>query len=429
MPPKRSKSKGKEEKPTKAAAQQAVMEEAAKEAEKMYLKHEEERRQIEKVDKKQSDFYLLDSSVEKERLSKERELFQALRKSMTEDEALAFREYYKHLEWEQVPSASNLPDVNSEAEINTFLSAWKDEQTAFDQFLPETQVYISRDLMNEMEAPKLRFYRGENSIPAAKQKTLLDAQFQQCIDAYRLTEAIKVARDKAISTLASAAVQRHNQNLQNVFDQIQRTMDFLSIQLLLYYDRVIDAQDGETYMRMRPEETPIIKFGQWIKVREITRSFISLLFPDLDIRLDPKSNANPKLPKALGLSKEDVSLRVVQYSFDPFSAYSAAGKEYYALNCTIKADLISFSGRPTQQGQWLMRSETTDSHSLKIESYPPQNSEARAEDPSFRLSFDVPTSICVRTGTLVVGKWLEATKEWEPCTHTTLTCNSPVVRE
>ncbi|EPY23294.1 hypothetical protein STCU_07775, partial [Strigomonas culicis] len=422
MPPKPAggKSKGKNEPVKKLNPQQVALETATTTAQKMYKDHEKERLQAEKKDKAQRDYYHLDATVERERLKLEKEKSKSLHKEIVPEEALAFKEYEKHLRWKEIPTFVHLPNVRSEAEINTFLSVWRDEQERFEQFTPETVVFSSKDFENGNGIVRLRFLRGEQTMPALQCQKMVQSQFTQCLQAYELVEAIQRSRDvaAAASTGDAALVAFHNTNLTLVYEQILRTLDFVSVQLLLHHDVLITGGDGETFTQMVPENNPILKYGFWIKIHEMTRSFTSLLFPDIDVRLDPRANTQPKLPKAMGLSRENVAVRVLQLSFDTHCGHSAVGKEFYALNCSFKADVVSFSDRPTKQGPWTLRSETERSHRLNVEDYPPRTAEARTEDPAFRISFEVPSNIVIRTGSLIVGKWVEETCEWEPITHT-----------
>lgn len=420
MPPKRTAGKDAVQKPKskKAQAQQAAIEQALGDAQKLYKQHEQERVLTEKADTVDRYHFQLDATVEKDRLSKEMKLYKEVRKQYLDEEQLAFSELNKHMAWKNVPYASRLPDIHKESEINTFLTVWKDTQTSCAKVTPETTVFISSKESNATAPSRKLFIRGEQGIPSAKRRSIINEELNRCLEAYRLVSAIKEDREK-LENIAVAGKRDYNGSLCKVYEQIMSTLDFITVSTLMYYDAIIDDPEGETLMKMKPEQDPVIKYGLWVKVKEMTRSFTSLVFQELEIRMDPKSAALPRLPKVMGLSKENVAVRVIQLAFDPYSGYDFSGKEYYALDCTLKVNLLNFTDRPAESGEWVMRSETEDSYLLHYESYPPRSIESRVEDPAFRISFDVPHTLVIRQPTLLIGKWSDEKKEWELCSHTT----------
>lgn len=412
MPPKvRQDSKPKSK---KAAAHMAVMEKATADGQKMFKQHEIQRVKDEHSDKTTRDRTMLDITIEKDRLRKDIELLAVTLADTFEEERLAFDEHEKHLRWKRVPVASRLPDVDKECEINTFLSVWREKEEEHGHYKGDTVVIASRG-PNDISYAKL-FIRPEQGLPASKQVSFVDEELHRCLEAYQLCEFIKEARDRAWGNPESIA--HYNASLCRVYDQVLRALDTITINALMYYDIVIGDTETETIMKLTPEDQPIFKYGLWVKIKEMTRSFTSLVFPDIEVRLDPKSNANPKLPKMLGLSKENVAVRAMQTAFDPKCGFNNTGKEYYALNCTLQISLLNFSDRPKKAGEWLIRGQTELSHELHEQEYPPRKTEARTEDPMFRVSFDVPSTLVIRQPSLLIGKWVPETLEWEPCSHT-----------
>lgn len=449
MPPKTQKA-DKNAKPKKVSAQQQALDQAVVDAKKLLKQHEVQRVQAEREDKAQRDAFLLDATLEKQRLGKERDQYVAAIAHLREEEQLAYKEYEKHVGWRHVPDASRLPDVHKEGDINAFLGLWKEEEAALDAYAPETTVIASNsgpaasnNALSTMSAGgtvphHFLFLRGEQKVSATKRRAMIDEELHRCLEAYELTKAIERERDQTVlvacdgdgggsgaggvrpTSATTVSSDNYAETLSKVHDQILHALDVVTINTLLYYDEVLeDTTDGETLMKSVPADSPLLKLGIWVKVKDVTRSFTSLVFPSLEIRLDPKALTLPKLPKALGLSKENVAVRVVQLAFDPHCGCSSKGKEYYALNCTFKVDLLSFSHRPHENGAWRMRAETQEEHELHCEPYPPLSLESRSEDPSFRISFEVPPTLVIRQPTLLVGKWMESKEEWEPCSHTT----------
>ncbi|CAG9582289.1 conserved hypothetical protein [Leishmania major strain Friedlin] len=421
MPPK---AKAAEPKPKskKALALQAAIDQSTKEAQKTYKQHEQLRTKADQVEKSQREYLLLDETVARERIKEEKKRYRAAVADLRMEEQLAFATYIKHDHWEHISEASRLPNVHSEADINDFLSSWKKRQETNDRYEPDT-VVIASHAPNSTEDAKLLFIRGEQRLPPQKRRALMREELLQCYDAYELAEKIKDDRDTYTSIGSTAASQKPMpwaSVLQEVYLQLRATFDFVSTQTLLFYDQMIDSADGETVMRTVSAANPVIKFGLWVKTKDVTRSFTSLAFPEIEVRLDPKQNSQPKLPKMLGLSKENIAVRAVQLAFDPYSCYVSRRSQYYALDCTIKIDLLTFAERPRSSGEWLLRMETPESHRLHVEEYPPRTAEARIEDPALRISFEVPQSIVIRQPSLFIGRWNEDTHEWEPCSGATL---------
>jgi cancer susceptibility candidate protein 1 len=420
----------------KALALQEAVDQANSEAQQIYKQHEHLRVKADQIDKGNRENLYLDETVARARLKQERHHFRSLLADMRAAEHLAYATYAKHSEWESISAASRLPDVNNPADINSFLAIWRSRQAAYDTFAPDTTI-IASTVSNGTGARKLTFVRGEQRLPPAKRREEVRDELLQCYDAYELAEKIKEAHDVMVgaaasvtSTAAAAAAsvsatrsrdpQQRSDALEEVYAQVRTTFDVVAANVLRFYDEIIDSADGETLMRTVTTANPVIKFGMWVKTKDITRSFTSLAFPDLEIRLDPKQITTPKLPKALGLSRENIAVRAVQLAFDPFSCYTKQRAQYYALDCTIKVDLLTFEERPRRNGEWLLRGGTQESHQLHIEEYPPRTAEARAEESALRISFEVPPTIVVRQPSLFIGKWSEETQEWELCSRAML---------
>ncbi|XQJ30737.1 hypothetical protein NXY56_006842 [Leishmania guyanensis] len=421
MPPK---AKAPEQRPMskKALARQAEIDQATKEAQKTYKQHEQLRTNADQIEKGHREYLLLDETVARARLKAERRLYGAAVAELRAEEQFAFATYVKHDHWAHIAEASRLPNVHSEADINDFLSSWKCRQVTYDQYERETVVVASRAQGGTGDL-KLLFIRGEQRLEPQKRQALMKEELLQCYDAYELAEKIKDAQDTCCSVGSMALSYRAAPStavLEAVYRQLHATFDFVSTQMLRFYDQIIESADGETVMRTVSTEDPVVKFGLWVKTKDVTRSFTSLAFPDIEVRLDPKQNSLPKLPKMLGLSRENIAVRAVQLAFDPYSCYASRRSQFYALDCTIKIDLLTFDERPRYSGDWQLREETPESHRLHIEEYPPRTAEARVEDPAVRISFEVPHTIVIRQSSLFIGRWNAETHEWEPCSGATL---------
>ncbi|CCW59865.1 unnamed protein product [Phytomonas sp. EM1] len=392
---------------SKANAQVIEIDAAVDQAHKMFHEHEKKRTADEQVDKRVRNKKLMLDIIGKERIAEERSMVLALRKEFLKEEQLAFMEHEKHTAWRHLADASDLPDVHKENEINTFLSLWEDSEAAYDVAVPETVVIVSQHAPGE-PYEKL-FIRGEQGLSAGRRQRFVQEELRRCFKAYQLAEAIKIARDAAAARGEVAAVAFHNGTLAKVHARLMAALDFVTVTALLYYDKIIPDSAAETLSCLIPEPTPVLKYGLWVKVKNTTRTFNSLIYPKLEIRLDPKLNGPPKLPKALGMSRENVALRVMQFAFDPFDGRACgARREFYALACTLTGSLLDFLERPRVQERWAVRSETREAHLLHEQPYPPPTTEARLEETAFTLSFEVPPTIIIRQPTLLIGKWVRA---------------------
>ncbi|KEG15441.1 putative chaperone protein DNAj [Trypanosoma grayi] len=432
MPPKAAAGRGnkddknKDKKPVKMSAQQLALAKAQDAADKLYKQHERERIKAENADRLDRQGASLDAAMEKERLRVDNEKYEELLSEMMEREQLTYKECEKHSIWSHIPDASRLPQVRSESSINTFLSVWRDEEEKYDVHNPSVMVMAKRSSIGGF--PQIhRFLNEELGISPSARRKLVEIELNRCVEAYELTEAIHMEADRSLMMHNTDELKSFSDSTGKVCEQVLRTLDFITIHSLLAYDVVLEGPDSEFLTMSVPATNSVVKFGLWVKVKETTRSFASLVFPNINMRLDPKSTSLPKLPRALGLSKENVALRIIQLGFDPHGHHGSTGREYYALNCIIKIDLLSFTERPKQAGDWLYRSETQEAHELHVVPYPPVVMENMEEDPSLRVSFEVPNSIIMRQPALLIGKWLEGTKEWEPCSHTTPSTESNVL--
>lgn len=410
--------KNKDEKPKRPNAQQVALNAATEMAGRLYKQHERDRVKREMSDQLTRQEALLGLALEKERLRIDKTAYEKLLEEMKYCEELAYKECEKHRRWSSIPNASRLPHVKSESSINTFLSVWQDEEKAYDEYKPSVTAFLkTASLGNTMHVS--RFVTAELGIAPAARRKMVESELGLCVQAFELTEAINLEADRSLTERNTKALKFFSENIGKVRRQVLHSLDFITIHALLGYDVMLEGPDNEFLTMNAPATNPVVKYGLWVKVKETTRSFSSLSFPNISISLNPRSTALPKLPRALGLSRENVAIRVIQLGFDPHAHEDSTGSDHYALNCVIKIDLLNFTERPRQHGDWLYRTETEESHKLHILPYPPESLENNEEDLSLRVSFEVPTTIVMRQPTLLIGKWLEECKEWELCSHTT----------
>jgi cancer susceptibility candidate protein 1 len=402
-------------------ALEAAMKKASEDAQKLYKYHEKERRIAELQDRADRDAEIFDFTIEQERLALERTQFAAIQTEVEELRTLVFREHKKHVSWTNVVDASWLPSVFSECEINAFLSAWREEQLENEFPVAETTVNMSigQSAFATSIKDQMHLIRGDIRATKEQRQRRIDNDLELCKQAKLLTEELLKLRDASLMEGDKKMVSYVNTMLKAVYAQIMTTLDVIACNTLQYYDLVLDHPEDEMLVKQIPKEVPMIKYGLWIKIKEATRSFTTLRFTDIGVSLDPRDSTVHKLPKALGLSKENVAMRVMQLSFDPYEVWldNTVGQEFYALDCLLVVEPMIFADKPKRGGDWLYRSETNETHKLHKQEYPPKATEGKSEDPSLRVSFEVPENVVIRQKSLLIGKWNQIQHKWDPCGH------------
>jgi cancer susceptibility candidate protein 1 len=403
---------------------EAAMKKAGEDAQKLFKHHEKERKVAEALDKIERDGQIFDKTLEQERLANERQEYTKVKEGLMEQQALVLAEHRKLQRWQHVVDASWLPSVFSESEINTFLSAWRYEQQQDEFPVGETTVLLQSSAI--ISGSKMHLLRGDTRATPKVRQTRIDRDMELVVQAKRLTDEIWLEHDAAITCGDKKKQEFHRQSLKAVYEQILRTLDVVTISALQFYDMVLEHPEEETLLKQLPRDNPTIKYGLWIKIKEATRSFTALRFPEIGISLDPKDSSVHKLPKALNLSKENVSMRAMQLTFDPYSVWvdEQVGQEFYALDCLLVVEALTFTDRPKRNGEWLYRAETAETHKLHVQEYPPRTTEGKSEDPSLRITFDVPENVVLRHKSMLIGKWNSQQRRWDPCGHCNFSMDS-----
>lgn len=397
---------------------EAQMKKASEDAQKLFKQHEKERRLAENFDKVDRDNELYEFTIEQERLASERQAYVSVQREVAELKALVFEEHKKHMQWSTVVDASWLPSVDSESAINTFLTAWQEEQKSNEYPIAETTALINQTAFGTIKDNML-LVRGDIRATKEQRQNRIDTDLELCKQAKLLTEELMKKKDAAHMLGDKKTVAFVNRMLKAVYAQILQTLDVITCNTLQYYDLILDHPEDEILVKQIPKDIPIIKFGLWIKIKEATRSFTTLRFTDIGVSLDPKDSTVHKLPKALGLSKENVAMRVMQLSFDPYEVWvdDTVGQEFYALDCLLIVEPMAFAERPKKMGDWLHRSETFETHKLHRQEYPPRTAEGKSEDPSLRVTLEIPENVVIRQKSLLIGKWNQVQRKWDPCGH------------
>jgi cancer susceptibility candidate protein 1 len=392
-------------------AEQA-MRQAAEDAAKLFKAHEKERRYAENVDKTDLDNEMFVSALEVERLVEEKDSFSKVSERLEEVRTLVFKEHAKHESWKGISHASRLPSVNSNSEINAFLSTWK-EMEQENQF-------------PRLESQILKVLRQDKPLTQSYRQQTVANTLAMCFTAKQLLDEIHINLDNAIASNDVASIVKHRQNLRHVGVQLLQSLDTMTAYMLQYSEAFHESAEeivrwspqlpGETF----PEGEKAIKFGLWARMRssEMTRHLPHLRFGDLGIALEPKEGSQ-RLPRALGLARDNAALRAIQLSFDPFSIFSDpnGGQEFYALDCVLIVEPVAGHEKTKIQADFLLRTDNPSSHVLTKHPYPGENSSESPDDGDLRLSFNIPSNVVIRhPGEPRIGIWNYNSKKWDPAT-------------
>ena len=380
--------------PSKAKAAKKAEEEAKRQdelqkraqdaAEKQYRQHERERAVTERSDKGKREQEQQHVMLERDRLAKERANYQALGEEKEDKLRLALRECEKYNTWSNIIVDSWLPDVDSEGDINAFLSTCAEEE-----------------------------------VPATEDdKRDLDVDLGLINQAYDLSLAILLARDRCVAAdacgdaAARERMQFHNRNLSHIYEVIQRKLDRVTANLLQFLDQYVD-RDEETGITLC-RESRTLRYGLWAGDRRPRHRGID--FRDLGVSIGPKEGAY--LPKAMDLVK-DRGIRVLQLHYDPLSRRVVAeggakrGTQYHALGCVLMLEVLQYPKVPVPVKEWTLRHETALAHALRTHPYPPVHSSETEGAKPIKVSFVVPPCIVVRHLAPFIGLWNEGDKAWQ----------------
>lgn len=410
-----------------AAKYEAAMKQAADDAQRLFRQHERERRAAEAVEKSKRDDELFQKTREQERLQQEKQQYEVASVELAHVKELALVERAKHEKWGRIMEVSWLPSVNSESEIQSFLQQWREDQS-------ETKAVAPTDVKVDMRCTvashiltveQMRFIRDDTCLAATWRRKIADDSLEMCVKGFELTEALWKDADRAWVNRDAARLAFQRANLIAVYDQILASVDDVTCDVLQYLDVFIE-QEEETVLKKVPKRHPVMKYGLWAQNRvasahKVAATVSSIRYPGIGVYIDPRDKQTIKLPRHLGIAKDNVAIRVVQLSFDPFSVRSnpKVGQEYYALDCVIIVERMLYPERSKKVDNWSSRIEKGDSRVLKKLEYPPRTTDekeqVKQDEYAVKITFQVPRSIAIRHRTPVIGKWNEQALRWDPC--------------
>eukprot|EP01006_Ploeotia_vitrea_P043203 TRINITY_DN66704_c5_g7_i1.p1 TRINITY_DN66704_c5_g7~~TRINITY_DN66704_c5_g7_i1.p1 ORF type:complete len:665 (-),score=76.92 TRINITY_DN66704_c5_g7_i1:2037-4031(-) len=391
--PKKKKVSAKEKKRLKELQKREEMEQRTMAiAEGEYKKHEKDRKIQEAHDK--TNRYQEHSVLrqEGERLTKETEEYGHIWAEWILRMRLKLEEYEKHKAWDNIVSTSWLPPVNDEADINSFLSVWREGEFE-DKGGEDKRRNITKDFEIMSQAIELAH------------------NIEHAID-----EVYENRNVPAFTVKAKKKLAFHKKHLSEIYAQIQATIDALSANVMQYLDKYLDEGDDMALTLCQTNENDkvvpgSIKFGLWCgnklpRIRTVD-------FGPLSIQISPKDGAH--LPKQLNLMN-NVAMRVVQFNFDNVSVNEkeGVGQQYYAMSAVLCVETMSVPQASKPVKEWVLRTETALASNVQRLPYPPAVQDVSAPPaPPIRIAFQVPERCLVRGSAPEMGIWSSQHHCWQ----------------
>lgn len=405
----------------KAAQQLALAIEAAEQdAQKLFKQHEKERQNAELIDRADLDNEMFVGVLEDERLMKEKTLFVDIANRINESRLRVFEDNEKHQKWANVSAASWLPDVNSESEINAFLSCWREQE--FPNIFPHKE--------KSLVQAKLR----EDLVGThAERERNIFQELRMCEMARQLSENLLVELDDALVEQDFQKAAKLRQCLRHVYLQILRTLDKITLEHLQFNDMFFDA--SEIYRWSPPEvcedgapterqvQLMELKYGLWSshKTPEKRGQYGNLKMGAIGIHLDPIEGST-RMPRSL-MGKANAALRCIQLKYDPFSAFCdpKMGQKYYALNCILMIEPLTGSG-DLQHREYRIREDKPEAHAIRLAEGAEKVEGLLEED--IRVTFRIPEQVVLRhPGDPLIGLWNPERRIWQPLGENEVRCS------
>eukprot|EP01064_Diplonema_japonicum_P039210 TRINITY_DN977_c5_g1_i1.p1 TRINITY_DN977_c5_g1~~TRINITY_DN977_c5_g1_i1.p1 ORF type:complete len:670 (+),score=158.51 TRINITY_DN977_c5_g1_i1:49-2010(+) len=373
-----SKAKALKKQEEEAKRQEEMNKRAQDAADKLFRQHERERIQNEKCDKVKRENEQVMILLERDRLSKEKTLYTPIANEKQYRLHLALKEYQKYQDWENVVSQTWLPSVDSEADINSFLSTWETDGNA----------------------------AREDS------KRDLNTDFAMMAEAHDLIELILAEQDNARCKEATSKqphprIAFHRRNLMRIYEAVLTKLDEMTANMLQYLDKYVDRDEEQGITLCK--ENKALRYGLWAGDRRPRHRGVD--YRELGVSMGPKEGAY--LPKALDLVKER-GIRVMQLNFDPMSPRieeAQQGSQYRTLGCVVFIEVMQYPKLPQQVKEWTLRHETTLAKGLQRHPYPPLQATDNEAKP-IKVSFVVPPTVVVRHLAPFIGIWSQDEETW-----------------
>lgn len=359
-------------------------------AKKTFEQIERERHTGERVEKEWRQQEHIKLLLERERLDQETESYRKVGSEKLHRLELKLSDWAKQNGWRNIIVETWLPDVHREADINAFLTIWREEDNSAGEGM---QRDLGRDLAQISEAHELT-------------EMILATQ-----DEERTANAL--GKGKALQQIAW-----HRRNLMAVYESILEQFDKLTANVLHFLDQYVDKEDEMGMLKC--QQNDIVRFGLWAGDRRGRGRSVD--YADIGVYINPKEGV--KLPDGLGLLKLDRSIRVIQLHFDPMTLRSAKfrepeqdGHEYAALACIVFIEVLQCGKPPYTTGHWTLRTETKLTKGVQRHPYPPvsQKGEENAQSNApVRLSIQIPDRVVIRHRAPFIGVWKEEEGRWRP---------------
>mmetsp|Transcript_14766 Transcript_14766/g.34602 ORF Transcript_14766/g.34602 Transcript_14766/m.34602 type:complete len:667 (-) Transcript_14766:48-2048(-) len=353
MPPKKGE-KGKK-KPSKRqleAERRAEEERVAAAAEEArLLKEQKLREERERKEKAEEDAWI---ESEKIKMNQEVAAYQnisAARKNAIakHDKIVAMQE-----EWKRFVYCSHLPDPKSEADLNTFLNVWDEEDVEdIDQAISLYQ--DTETVIDEIENMSF-IYEEREDWPK-----------------------LELMRDFLV---------RLRQLVNQKFDQ--------SVAFILQHLEDYTTPKNECQMAFLTDD---LKCGLWVNIAKNLR-LKQVEYPDLGITTE--------IPRPIMLNF--VSMRIRYHSRDPFRFLRT---REYAVGGSLTIDVLAMPPPAKVIKGWKMAPVTAQTTQVLVQPYPPGDSAQYAGNiPPLRISWVIPDNCLVGNTFPMIGHFNEKDKQW-----------------
>ena len=271
-------------------------------------------------------------------------------------------------EWAVFVACEPLPDVQREAEVNTFLTEWGEKPRDGADHLDKT--FADCTLCTEL----LRSLQLEAAFAAAR------------------LEPKQAAWQREIQLRLKAEMQRKIDGA---------TADFLQ--------RSDEFANKSTLQCITCMPAAGCRFGLWVNLAKNPR-FKLIDYAEL--------NVSTELPKALALAS--VAVRVVNYATDFTSPYASeeacARNEWMTLGGVLDIDLLNLPQPPKKVKGWTMRVIDEMSDSVKRMQYPLPAADGSmplpGTAPPLIIKFNIDPSVILPEKVETVGFWDEDAEGW-----------------
>ena len=390
---------------------QAALAQAEVDAQKLFRQHEKERRNADMIDRVDLDNELFVGVLERERLAKERAAYAEIEEQIADARARVFEDHEKHSGWANVSAASWLPDPNSQAEINAFLSCWREQD--YPNVFPHREKSAVKAVL-----------KADEKGTAADRKRKVKQEYYMCEMGRQLAEKVRVELDEALVRQDYSRADTLRECLRHIYLQILAALDKVTSEMTRYLEMFAEygSSDAPLLTFWSPPEAcedgdpgdaqksaMKIKFG-FIASPPSGKPLNGIKFETLGIVMEPASQA-ARFTRSLAKAP---AVRCIQMQYDPLSVFcsATAGHKYYALDCILMVEIVTQTVSLSAKDAYTLREDRPELHEVRLAEGP--ESQVSLDDPIL-LSFRAPENVVIRhPRTPQMGAWDDLRQMWRP---------------